>query len=161
MIADDGYSYKDMSDYADFIRQNMLEVNGVRKVAVYGEQSPEILITLSADKMSEMGILPLQIFSAINDQCKELYAGTMQSGKQQLRVAVNNKATTVDDIKNILITSINGSSFNLGDIATIEKGYNDPLRNTMYVNNQKAIGIGMSMESGENIIVVEKGLKLN
>lgn len=156
MIADDGFSYKEMSDYADFIRQNMLEVEGVRKVAIYGEQSPEILITLSADKMSEMGIMPVQIFSAIGDQCKELYAGSMQSGKQQLRVAVNDKATTVDDIKNIIITGINGSSFKLGEIATIEKGYNDPLRNTMYVNNQKAIGIGMSMESGENIIEVGK-----
>jgi len=154
MIADDGFSYKEMSDYADFIRQNMLEVEGVRKVAIYGEQSPEILITLSADKMSEMGIMPVQIFSAIGDQCKELYAGSMQSGKQQLRVAVNDKATTVDDIRNILITGLNGSSFKLGDIAIVEKAYNDPLRNTMYVNNQKAIGIGMSMESGENIIDV-------
>jgi len=154
MIADDGFSYKEMSDYTDFIRQNMLEVEGVRKVATYGEQSPEILITLSADKMSEMGIMPIQIFAAINDQCKELYAGTMQSGAQQLRVAVNDKATSVDDIKNILISGMDGSSFTLGDIAMVEKGYNDPLRNTMYVNNQKAVGIGISMESGGNIIEV-------
>lgn len=156
MMADEGFSYQEMGDYADFVRQNMLEVKGVRKVTTFGEQSPEILITLSADKMSEMGIMPLQVFAAINDKCRELYAGSLYSGNQQLRVAVNDKATTVDDIRNILITGINGDSFKLGDIANVEKGYNDPLRNTMYVNNQKAIGIGISMESGENIIDVGK-----
>jgi len=154
MVADDGYSYKEMSDYANFVERNMLEVKGVKNVSLYGKQNSEVLITLTADKMSELGVLPLQIFSALNDHTKELYAGNLKSGTQQLRVTVNELATTVEDIQNILITSIAGSTFKLGDVATIEKGCNDPLRNTMYVNNKKAIGIGISMESGENIIVV-------
>lgn len=156
MVADEGFSYKEMNDYADFIEQNMLEVEGVRKVSTYGKQSPEVLITLSADKMSEMGVQPIQIFMALDDHTKELYAGNLVSGKQQLRVNVDEKATSVDDIRNILLTSIDGASFKLGDIATVERGYNDPLRNTMFVNNKKAVGIAMSMESGENIIEVGK-----
>lgn len=154
MVADEGFSYKEMSDYADYIKRNMLEVKGVKKVSIYGKQTPEILITLSADKMSEMGVLPIQIFSALNDHTKELYAGNMKSGTQQLRVTVNEKANTLEDIQNIIISSIGGASFKLSDLATIEKDYNDPLRNTLFINNQKAIGIAMSMESGENIVVV-------
>lgn len=154
MVADEGFSYEEMSEYADFVRRNMLEVDGVRKVSVYGEQNPEILITLSADKMSEMGVLPIQIFASIGDRTKDLYAGSMKSGSQQFRVAVNEKATSVEDIKNILITSSSGASFKLGDIAKVEMGYNDPMRNTFFIDNQKAIGIGMSMESGDNILEV-------
>lgn len=154
LVADEGFSYKEMNDYAEFVKRNMLEVDGVRKVSIYGEQKPEILITLSAEKMSEMGVMPLQIFMALGESSKTLYAGNMYSGDQQLRIGVDEKSVTVDDIKNILISGIGGASFKLGDIATIEKGYNDPMRNTMFVNNQKAMGIGISMESGENIIVV-------
>ncbi|NCU36533.1 efflux RND transporter permease subunit [Candidatus Falkowbacteria bacterium] len=156
MVADDGFSYQEMSDYANFIRKNMLEVEGVRKITVYGEQSPEIHITLSPDKMSEMGVMPLQIFSALSDHTKVLYAGSLQSGTKQLRVNVDGQATTVDDIRDILITAIGGSSFKLGDIATVEMAYNEPLRNTFFVNNQKALGIGISMESGDNILNVGK-----
>ncbi len=154
MVADEGYTYDQMSDYADFVKQNMLSVEGVKKASIYGEQSPEVLITISADKMSEMGVMPLQVFKAIDEHTKELYAGKLQSGDQQLRITIDKKTSSLDDIRNILITSIGGASFKLGDMANIEMGYKAPLRNTMFVNNHKAIGIGMSMESGENIIVV-------
>lgn len=154
MIADDGYTYEQMSDYANFVEQNMLQVEGVRKVSVYGEQAPEVLITLSADKMSKMGVMPVQIIMAVEEHSKELYAGNLRTGDEQLRITIDKKTTSLDDIRNILITSVSGTSFKLGDMATIEMGYNDPMRNTMFVNNKKAIGIAMSMESGENIIVV-------
>ena len=156
MVADEGYSYSEMNDYAGFIERQMLEVDGVKKVGVYGKQNPEILVTLSADKMSEMGVLPLQIFSALNSTTSELYTGNLISGQQQYRVRVNEKATGIEDIRNVIISSLEGNSFKLEDLATIEFGYNDPLRNTMFVNNQKAIGIAMSMESGENIIELGK-----
>jgi multidrug efflux pump subunit AcrB len=154
MVADDGFSYREMSDYANFIRKNMLEVKGVRKITVFGEQAPEIHITLSPDKMSEMGVMPLQIFSALSDYTKVVYAGNLESGTEQLRVNVDGQATTVEDIRNILITAIGGSSFNLGDIANVEMATNEPLRNTFFVDNQKALAIGISMESGENILKV-------
>ncbi len=154
MIADDGFSYQEMNKYADFVKSSMLDVEGVRKVSIYGEQDPEVLITLSADKMSELGVLPLQVFSALSNQTKELYAGNLQTGGQQLRISMSDQASTMEDIRNILITGLDGAAFKLGDIATVEKGYSDPMRNTLFVDNQKAIGIGMSMESGENIIVV-------
>ncbi len=156
MTADEGYSYEEMSDYADFIKKNMLKVEGVKKMYIYGEQSPEISITLSADKMSEMGIMPLQIFAAINDQTKQLYAGNVYTGQNQIRINVNQQAASVEDLKNIFISSLSGTSFKLGDIALIEEAYPKPARNTLLVNNKKALGIALSMESGENIIDVGK-----
>lgn len=156
MVADEGYSYEDMNNYAGFIEKNMLQVKGVRKVSVYGKQTPQISITLTADKMSEMGVMPMQIFAALDDYTKELYAGTLKSGSQQFRVTVDGKAATVEDLEKIVVKSVGGRTFALGDLATIEKGYGDQLSNTLFVNNQKAIGIGISMESGENILVVGK-----
>ncbi|MEZ5070996.1 MAG: efflux RND transporter permease subunit [Bacteroidales bacterium] len=156
LVADDGFSYEEMSDYAGFLERNMLEVEGVKKVSIYGEQSPEIRITLSADRMAEMGVLPFQVFSALTGHTKQLYAGSLVSGEQQLRVNVDGQLSTVEELRNLLITPLGGVPFTLGDIARIEKGYNDPLRNTLFVDNQKALGLAMSMESGENIVEVGK-----
>ncbi len=156
LVADDGYSYDEMNKYADFVQRNMLNVEGVRKVSIYGKQTPEIQVVISPDKLSETGIMPMQIFMALDDYTKELYTGNLKTGQDQLRINVDGSVRSVEDVQNIIISSIGGSSFKLGDIADISMGYNESLRNSMYVNNQKAIGIGISMESGENIIEVGK-----
>ncbi len=159
MVGDRGYSYEEMSVYADFIRRQMLEIDGVSKVNIYGEQHPEILITISPDRFSETGILPLQIFMALGDYAGESYSGHMFSGEQQLRITVSNKSSSIEDLGNIIISSAAGASYKLGDLADISYGYPDPMRNQLFVNNQKALGIGISMESGENIIQVGKDVE--
>ncbi len=156
LIGDEGFSYKEMSNYAEFIEREILKVDGVRKVETYGEQDPEIYITFSVDKLSEMGILPIQIISAVKGHTKSVYAGSFCTGGQQLRVSISDKTQSVEDLRNILITSLNGSMIKLGDLANVNLGYKEPLRNTFNVNNKKAIGIAMSMESGDNILNVGK-----
>ncbi|HKM94628.1 MAG TPA: efflux RND transporter permease subunit [Prolixibacteraceae bacterium] len=152
----EGYSYEEMGKYADYIKQQLLQVEGVSRAHINGKQSPCVDIILTNDKMAEMGISPIQIMSAIAGQNKMVYPGVLTTGTQQLRVDIDDKISNIDDIKNINIKSITGEQFKLSDIATIEKGYNTPYRNTMFTNNQKAIGISISMESGENIIKLGK-----
>ncbi|MFA9392649.1 MAG: efflux RND transporter permease subunit [Prolixibacteraceae bacterium] len=150
----DGYSYEEMNSYAEYVKREMLEVNGVSRVEIFGEQTPGVDIILSKDKMSQLGVFPIQIMSAITGQNQVVYPGVLETGDQMLRVAVNDKLTNIDDLKNLIIQGLNGDQFKLSDVASIEKAYNDPLRNTMFVNNEKALGVSLSMESGENIITL-------
>lgn len=154
MTADEGFSYQDMNAYADYLRYNLLEVEGVKRVAVYGRQKPQITIGITGDKMSRLGVLPVQILNAINQQSAQTYSGNFRSGDEQLRIQVDQQATSEEDLRQILLTSLTGESFKLGDIASIERGYEAPLRNTLFVDNQKALAIGISMEHGENILEV-------
>lgn len=148
----DGFSYKEMSKQADFIKREMLDVEGVSKVHIYGSRQPVVDIILSSEKMGELGISPYQIISAIQGQNATLYAGTYESGFQLLKVNISDKISSVGDIKNILVRGFDGSIFTLSDVAEVKEGYQTPLKNTMHLNNKKAIGISISMESGENII---------
>lgn len=150
----DGYSYQEMYDYAQMIKNKLQEVDGVRRIQIYGQQTPEVDIVFPIEKMSEMGILPIQIMSAIAGQNQMVYAGNMVSGDQRLRVQVNDKISGVDDLKNLLIQGANGKQFKLGDITTITKTYSQPLKNTFFIDNKKALGISLSMEKGENIIAL-------
>ncbi|MCI1640285.1 MAG: efflux RND transporter permease subunit [Bacteroidales bacterium] len=156
MTADSGFSYRNMTDYAEYIKHNLLDVKGVKRVSIYGEQNPEINITVSSDKMSKLGIFPVQILSAINSQTKQTYSGDYESGDQEMRVKVSDISTSVEDIKNIVLTAVTGESFKLGDIAAITEDYQTPMRKTLFVDNQKALAIGISMEHGENILDVGK-----
>ncbi|MFO7658255.1 MAG: efflux RND transporter permease subunit [Bacteroidales bacterium] len=152
----DGFSYQEMGEMADYIRREMLEVEGVRKVHIYGAQKPCIDVVLPVEKMANLGVLPLQVIMAIQGQNAVVYPGAMHTGDLQLRVTVDDRLNSEDDLKNLLVKSLNGEVFKLSDIASIERGYNEPMRNTMFVNNKPAIGISLSMESGENIISLGK-----
>jgi multidrug efflux pump subunit AcrB len=151
-LTGEGFSYAELEKQAKYIRNNLLEIDGVRKVDTYGEQQPTVEILLSPEKMSEMGIFPTQVMAAIQGQNKMTYSGNLLIKDQILRVAVDDRLSNMEDLENILIQDINGEQFKLSDFADIQKGYVEPIRNSMYLNNKKAIGISLSMESGENIV---------
>src|SRR6056297_1660078 len=150
----DGFSYKEMSKMAEYIKREMLGVEGVSKVDIFGTQPPVTDVVISVSRAGEMGVFPFQIVAALNGQNTTVYPGSFEVGDKLLNVSVNNKISNASDIGDVMIQGLYGKSFKLSDIATIEEGYNEPLRNTMFLNNEKAIAISLSMESGENIIKV-------
>jgi len=151
-----GYSYREMNHMARYIKREMLTVEGVARVEIYGEQSPVTEIVFSPSKMGEMGIYPFQVLAALNGQNATVWPGALQTGNQLLNISVSNKVTSHEDIADIIIKGLDGSLFKLSDIAEVNEVYTDPARNTMSLNNKKANGISLSMESGENIVEVGK-----
>ena len=150
----EGYSYEEMNTYAEYVKREMLSIKGVNRVQIYGNQTPVADIIISTETMGQMGVFPIQIMSAIAGQNQMVYPGVLESGDQLIRVDVSDKINSIDDLRNIVIKSVDGNQFRLGDIATVRKGYSSPMRNTMFLNNQKALGISISMESGDNIITL-------
>lgn len=152
----EGYSYREMNQMARFIKRELLAVDGVARVEVYGEQSPVTEIVFTPSGMGELGVLPLQVMAAVNGQAATLFPGAVQSGNQRLNLMVSGKIENTADVANVMVKGLDGRIFRLGDIATVQDGYAYPPRNTLHLNNQKAIGISLSMESGENIVEVGK-----
>lgn len=150
----DGYSYEEMSDQANYLKREMLAIEGVSKVQIYGEQKPCIDIIIDADKMSQLGVFPIQLISALSGINSTVYPGNLELDDQRLRVSVDEQSNTLADIQNLMIKGLDENLFKLSDIATIKKGYNTPLTNTFALNNDKALAVSISMESGENIIKI-------
>jgi multidrug efflux pump subunit AcrB len=150
----DGCSYREMSKMAQYIKREMLAVKGVARVEIYGDQQPITEIVFSPSKMGELGVYPFQLVAALSAQNATIYPGALQTGNRLLGISVNDKIEESSDVANVLVKSLDGSMFRLGDIAGINEVYSSPARNIMHLNNKKAIGISLSMESGENIVQV-------
>ncbi|WP_175552435.1 efflux RND transporter permease subunit [Tangfeifania diversioriginum] len=150
----DGYSYKEMSKMARFIRRELLAVDGVARVETYGVQEPVTEIVFTPSKMGELGVYPFQVLSALSGENSMVYPGALQTGNKLLPVSVNGKIASADDVANVMLKGLDGSLFKLSDIAEVNEVYPDPPRNTMHLNNKEAIAISLSMESGENIVEV-------
>ena len=152
LTADDGFSYEEMRNWAERIKTQVVTADGVMKVALFGTQTEVVNISISVNKLAGMGIDPKQLAGLLQSQNQIINTGEITAGEQQLRVVANGMYTTVDDIRNQVITTRAGQ-VKLGDIAVIEKGYMDPPSTIMRVNGKRAIGIGVSTNPQRDVVL--------
>lgn len=152
----DGFSDRELGDYAELLKRNILEIEGVSKVDIYGEQKECINIELYEDKIANLGISPAEVLSTLSGQNQTVYSGYYNAGDFRLRVTVNDKYRNVEDIENLLLQGHQGDLFRIKDIAKVSLDYETPVRNEMSYDNKKALGIAISALTEADITQVGK-----
>lgn len=148
----DGIPDEELLDYAQLVKRELQEIEGVRRVEIYGDRQPCIDIEIIQDRMANLGVHPLEVLSTLNNQNKTVYPGYFDSGEKRVRVAVNDDYKSIRDIQNLLIQGHEQDQLRLGDIASVTRGYQRPSRNEMRYDGERALGISLSMETGGNIV---------
>lgn len=157
-LTSDGYSYEELNRYAKLIKNEILEIENVRKVEIYGNRNSAINIYISNNKMAKLGVHPAEILLTLNSQNQTVYSGNFEAGDESIRIAVNDQIKTISDIEDLIIQGHEQDQLRLKDIATVKKELESPYSRIMRRNGKPALGISISMESGGN--VVELGEKV-
>jgi multidrug efflux pump subunit AcrB len=152
-LSGDGFTYAEMKDYADFVRQQLLGVPMVSKVELFGVQDEKINIEFSHKKFSQLGIPIETIANQIAAQNSVESTGVLVTPTDNLQVRVTGALKTVKDLEEMELRA-NGTTFRLGDFAIVKRLYQDPPNDKMRFNGKEVIGLGVSMEKGGNIIVL-------
>lgn len=152
----DGYSERQMSDYAQLLQREIEDLPGVARVNIYGEPKECIDIEISSTRMAQLGVLPAEIISTLSEQNGVYYSGYYDSGDQRIRVTVDDKLQMVDEISAMAIKGHEQDQLRLGDIATVKKSVESPRRNELRYNGENAIGIAIAATSGTDIVKVGK-----
>ncbi|NDV67191.1 efflux RND transporter permease subunit [Bacteroides sp. 224] len=155
-LTSDGFSDRELGDYAELLKRNILEIEGISRVDIYGQNKECINIELYEDKIANLGIFPAEVLSTLGGQNKTVYSGYYDADVFRIRVTVNDKYRNVEDIENLLLQGHQGDQFRLKDIAKVSMGYETPVRNSMSYDNQKALGIAISALTEADIIQVGK-----
>ncbi len=158
-VTAEGFTHKELIKYTEYIEGELLSVNGVRRSQIFGEETEVIDVTFSPEKLAGLSINPMLIAAAIQNETAIIDPGTIVTEKESIRVGVGQKITTIEEIENLLIQVPGGGNFRLGDIASISRSYMEPKQDALYYNNQAGLILGLSNESGIN--VVKLGEKLD
>ena len=156
-ISADGFTYTEVKDYADFVRQQLLNVKSVSKVELYGVQDEKVFIEFSTRKFAQLGLSIDNIIAQINEQNAVEGSGVLVTPSDNLQVRVTGSMRNAKDFENMPLRA-NGNSFRLGDFAKVSRAYIDPPRDKMRFNGKEVIGLGVSMEKGGDIIAMGKSL---
>lgn len=155
-LTSDGFTNKELSQYAELIKREVQTIEGISKVELYGVMEPAINISIYEDRMANLGVSPAEVLQTIQGQNQTIYSGYYESGDMRLRVAVNDKYRTVEDIENMLIQGHENDQMRLRDIASVTTGYAEPVRNALFYDKKPAVGIGISAFSGTDIVKLGK-----
>ena len=153
-LTGDGLNDRELSDYAELIKREVIEIDGVERVELYGKRPECINISLLQDRMANLGVLPAEVLMTLNGQNQTNYTGYFENGENRVRVTVSDKFKTVEDIGNMLIQGHNEDQLRLRDIARVEKAYEDPSRNEFFFNKERSIGLLIAASSSSDIVKV-------
>ena len=121
-LTGDGLSDRQLSDYAELIKREVLAIDGVARVDIYGKRPECININLKEEKMANLGVLPTEVIQTLNGQNATSYAGYYDNGTRRIRVTVDDKFRSVEDIADMLIAGHDDDQLRIRDIADVSKG---------------------------------------
>jgi len=150
-LTGDGFGYRELKEFGDKVRAELLRVPGVAKVDFIGEQDEKIFIELSNSKLATLGVEPAQIIETLAKQNAVAAAGVFDTGTDRIYVRPTGAFDSVDAIRDIAIRA-NNRVFRLGDIAKISRGYIDPPQQKMRWQGKEALGLGVTMVKGFDVI---------
>ncbi|MHA2760909.1 efflux RND transporter permease subunit VmeI [Vibrio harveyi] len=156
-VTGDGYSYKELLDYVDYLRRELELVDGVSKVSVSGQQQEQVFIEISMKKLSSLGLSPTTVFNLLSTQNVVSDAGAIRIGDEYIRIQPTGEFQSVDELGDLLITEsgAQGLIF-LKDVAEIKRGYVEVPTNIINYNGELALNLGISFAQGVNVVEVGK-----
>ncbi|MCG6270388.1 efflux RND transporter permease subunit [Vibrio furnissii] len=154
-VTGDGYSYKELLDYVDYLRRELELIDGVSKVSVSGQQQQQVFIEISMKRISALGISPQTVFNLLSTQNVVSDAGAIRIGSEYIRIHPTGEFDDVDKLGDLILNE-GGSTglIYLRDVAEVKRGYVEVPSNIVNFNGKLALNVGVSFAQGVNVVEV-------
>lgn len=159
MFTGDDYSLAELKRIAQQARTRLLKVKDVEKVDIIGEQQEQILLEFSHRKLATLGVTPQQIFDSVARQSVMLRSGSVDTDEDRIHVRVDRSFSGIEQIEAVPVEA-SGRVFRLGDVAKVTRSYETPPSFLARYNGKPAVGIGVVMQKGGNVLELGKALTL-
>ena len=153
----DGFSYRELRDTVESVRSELLRVRNVGKVDLIGVQNEVVYVDFSTRELAGRGINPDQLAEALRAQNAVNASGVLEGSHDRVAVRVSGQLNSVANIEQVSV-SVNGRLVPLRDLATVSRSYEDPPTPLFRYNGQPAIGLGVGMVKGGNILEFGKAI---
>jgi multidrug efflux pump subunit AcrB len=157
-LSGDDYSYAELKDYADLLKNELLKCYDVAKIDIWGEQREAVYIEFEQARLSQLGLSPALIQQTLQAQNLVQKSGKMRLGSNYVRIDPSGEFASEEQIADLLIGTSSGM-VRLSDIAHIYRDYVEPAGNRMRYNGKLAIGLGVSTIDGGNVNLMGAAVK--
>ncbi|MCG9732279.1 efflux RND transporter permease subunit [Shewanella sp. Isolate13] len=154
-VSGDGYSDRELQNYADFLRRELVLVDGIKKVTIAGIVNEQVVVEISQQKLNALGLDQNYIYGLINSQNVVSNAGSMLVGDNRIRIHPTGEFDNVQQMERLLISPPGSPKLiYLGDIAKIYKDTEETPSNIYHADGKQALSVGIAFSSGVNVVKV-------
>ncbi|MEO1961378.1 MAG: efflux RND transporter permease subunit, partial [Paracoccus sp. (in: a-proteobacteria)] len=153
----DGFSPREMRDRVEAIRRQVAALDASGKVDLLGEQDEQIFLEFSTARLAAMGLSQQQVLNSLATQNAIVPSGVIEAGPERVLVRVGGQFDDASAIGAVNLR-VGERFFNVADVATVTRGYEDPPRTLFRYRGKPAIGLQIGMREGQNILEFGKEL---
>ena len=154
-ITGEGYTDMELYEYAKFLQRELLGVQDVKRIILYGNQPEVIYVEMRREKMSELGISQQDIYNALASKNLPSPSGYITLGNEYIPVHPTGEFQSEKQFGDLLISSKGPTSESLvflKDVADIKRGYQEPVTAMLRYDGSPAVGLAISTIPGGNVV---------
>ena len=158
-LTGEGFSYAELKDVADEVRDELLRVTDVAKVEIHGAQEERVFVDYDNARLAELGLSPIQLQQILESANIIIPGGDVSTGVERITLEPSGNFESVDDLRQAVVTLPGRAEIlYLEDLATISRGYIDPPSSMVRASGTPALVLAISMREGGNIITLGGGI---
>ncbi|MGY0558706.1 efflux RND transporter permease subunit [Lysobacter sp. A421] len=157
-LTGEGFDYAVLKDYADRVQLALQDVPDVGKIQLFGVQDEKIWIELSNTKLATLGVSAAAVREALQQQNAVVPAGFFETASTRVPLRVSGQFESVEQIRRFPVR-VGDRTFRLDDVAEVHRGFSDPPQPGMRFMGKDAIGIGVAMRDGGDILALGETLE--
>jgi len=153
----DGFTHRELRDYVEDVRKQLLLLPDISKIDVLGAQDERVYVEFSTDKLAGFGVDRSALIAALQAQNAVTPAGVVQTGDEKILVRVSGAFRSEQDLLKVNFVA-NGRMIRLGDIARVTRGPADPAQPMFRVNGREGIGLAIAMRKGGDVLALGRNV---
>lgn len=157
----DGFSYAELKEVADEVRDEFLRLPLVSKVDIFGTQQEQIFVEYDNSQLNELGLSPNYLADFLANKNIILSGGEFRTEQEIINIEPSGNLESVKALRRTYVP-LPGSAevLPLGNIARIYRDYQDPPKSLVHSNGQEALTLAVAMIEGGNIVQLGEQAKV-
>ena len=149
----DGYSYYEIKQYADEIRDDLIKLDDASEVSIGGIQEEQIYVEFDNARLAAIGLTSGQLQNIIASTNIVFSGGQVSMEDERIVLEPTGNFEDIEDLKKTLIPiGKEGTTIELGDITRVTRAYKTPADRLVKINGNKGLVISVALKEGANLI---------
>ncbi len=137
----------------DEVSDRLEQTAGIAQANVRGGRESIVRIELSQNRLDAYNLTLSSVVATLASQNIEVGGGSVYEGTRKYMVRTTGEFSSLDEINDTVVGSVNGYDVKLSDIGEAYMGYKDQT-NEVYINGKPGVYISLQKQSGSNTVNV-------
>jgi len=151
-IESDSLDYSQLKQYLETIESGLRRIKSVSKIKRFGEQTEQITISTSSERMSQYGIKLPQVMQLLKSQNAIQATGDIKLKQSDVPLYTGGYYNTLDQISQQIVgTSTTGNIVRFGDLADVKRDFAEPAVVVTH-NQHRTLMLSLELQEGNNVV---------